>query len=164
MQIFNEINARMLQDEVNVFSGICNNPIFIGIWVGTMAVQVVATQFGGAVFKTTPISWQQWLYCLAFSTGNLFFGMMVKGLVNKDACSCGCISKEEYTEKELEDIVTKEESFIKSSFMRKSAGANVGNVLSGKKKNAKMGDKDGFSASGDYTNDPVWPSTTNIGK
>ena len=40
MQIFNEINARKIHGERNVFGGIFTNKLFIIIAVGTIAVQV----------------------------------------------------------------------------------------------------------------------------
>lgn len=39
MQLFNEINARMLQER-NVFSGIHQNYVFLIIWVGQAVMQV----------------------------------------------------------------------------------------------------------------------------
>ena len=44
MQLFNEINARKIHGERNVFDGIFANPIFCSIVLGTFAVQVSLTQ------------------------------------------------------------------------------------------------------------------------
>uniref|UniRef100_A0A8C7GER4 Calcium-transporting ATPase n=1 Tax=Oncorhynchus kisutch TaxID=8019 RepID=A0A8C7GER4_ONCKI len=43
MQLFNEINARKIHGERNVFDGIFRNPIFCSIVFGTFAIQVIAT-------------------------------------------------------------------------------------------------------------------------
>ena len=40
MQLFNEINARKIHGERNVFKGILNNYVFCGILVGTAVTQV----------------------------------------------------------------------------------------------------------------------------
>ena len=40
MQLFNEINARKVHGQRNVFSGIFDNYIFVAIWIGTGVVQV----------------------------------------------------------------------------------------------------------------------------
>ena len=40
MTLFNEINARKIHGQRNIFSGLQGNPIFVGIWVATMAGQV----------------------------------------------------------------------------------------------------------------------------
>ncbi|XP_065740908.1 plasma membrane calcium-transporting ATPase 2 isoform X8 [Phocoena phocoena] len=43
MQLFNEINARKIHGERNVFDGIFRNPIFCTIVLGTFTIQVIAT-------------------------------------------------------------------------------------------------------------------------
>ena len=40
MTLFNEINARKLHGERNVFAGIFSNPFFYGIWLSCFAAQV----------------------------------------------------------------------------------------------------------------------------
>lgn len=41
MQLFNEINARKIHGERNVFEGIYRNPIFCSVVLGTFALQVI---------------------------------------------------------------------------------------------------------------------------
>ena len=67
MQCSNEINARKLNGELNVFEKINTNKIFGVVVVGTVVVQVLIVQvfamnekFGEAL-KVRPISWQFWL-------------------------------------------------------------------------------------------------------
>ena len=40
MTLFNEINARKIHGQRNVFDGLNRNPLFIGIWIGTIISQV----------------------------------------------------------------------------------------------------------------------------
>ena len=40
MTLFNEINARKIHGERNVFKGLHRNPLFIGIWIATFLIQV----------------------------------------------------------------------------------------------------------------------------
>ena len=40
MTLFNEINARKIHGQRNVFEGLHRNPIFLGIWLSTFVVQV----------------------------------------------------------------------------------------------------------------------------
>ena len=40
MTLFNEINARKLHNERNVFEGLFSNPLFLFIWIGSYIVQV----------------------------------------------------------------------------------------------------------------------------
>jgi len=40
MTLFNEMNARKIHGQRNVFDGLGRNVVFIGIWVGTFLAQV----------------------------------------------------------------------------------------------------------------------------
>jgi Ca2+ transporting ATPase len=40
MTLFNEINSRKIHGERNVFKGFFSNPIFYGIWIVTLCLQV----------------------------------------------------------------------------------------------------------------------------
>ena len=40
MTLFNEINSRKIHGERNVFEGFFSNPIFYGIWIVTLCLQV----------------------------------------------------------------------------------------------------------------------------
>lgn len=40
MTLFNEINARKIHGQRNVFQGLFTNPIFYSIWIGTALSQV----------------------------------------------------------------------------------------------------------------------------
>ncbi|XP_072568981.1 plasma membrane calcium-transporting ATPase 3-like isoform X2 [Paramormyrops kingsleyae] len=77
MQLFNEINARKIHGERNVFDGIFRNPIFCSIVLGTFAVQVVIVQFGGKPFSCSPLSMEQWLWCLFVGVGELLWGQVI---------------------------------------------------------------------------------------
>ncbi|KAI8806543.1 hypothetical protein BJ742DRAFT_680028, partial [Cladochytrium replicatum] len=80
MQAFNEINARSITRDFNVFAGIHRNFIFIGIWVGTFVMQVVLIQFLGFVFKTDPagLDGVDWAICIAFGAGSLLVGVLIR--------------------------------------------------------------------------------------
>ena len=51
MQIFNMLNARKINDEFNIFSGIHKNWMFIAIWLIILIVQVLLSQFAQDLFK-----------------------------------------------------------------------------------------------------------------
>ena len=40
VQLFNQINARKIHDEMNVFSGIIHSHLFIYIWIAEAGLQV----------------------------------------------------------------------------------------------------------------------------
>ncbi|XP_040830503.1 plasma membrane calcium-transporting ATPase 3 isoform X1 [Ochotona curzoniae] len=77
MQLFNEINARKIHGERNVFDGIFSNPIFCSIVLGTFAIQIVIVQFGGKPFSCSPLSTEQWLWCLFVGVGELVWGQVI---------------------------------------------------------------------------------------
>uniref|UniRef100_A0A7N0RGP8 Calcium-transporting ATPase n=1 Tax=Kalanchoe fedtschenkoi TaxID=63787 RepID=A0A7N0RGP8_KALFE len=65
-QIFNEFNARK-PDEFNVFSGVMNNRLFVGIVGMTFVLQILIIMFLGSFFSTVSISFTQWLICGAIA-------------------------------------------------------------------------------------------------
>jgi len=75
MQSTNEINARKLNGELNVFDRMHTNKIFVYVVIGTVLLQALMVQvfaisekFGEAL-KVRPISWQFWV----ISIGCAFF-------------------------------------------------------------------------------------------
>lgn len=80
MQIFNEINSRMLQDEANVFKYITQNMYFCVIWIVTFGVQVVMTQYGGIVMQTTKLDAKEWGIVFAIGAGQLLWGILMRFL------------------------------------------------------------------------------------
>jgi len=77
MTLFNEINARKLDGQKNVFKGIFTNPIFCGIWITTMAVQAIIVQFGGRALTTKPLPGKEWGWCLLFGFGTLVWQQFI---------------------------------------------------------------------------------------
>ncbi|MCP9265526.1 Plasma membrane calcium-transporting ATPase 3 [Dirofilaria immitis] len=74
MTLFNEINARKIHGERNIFTGLFSNPIYYIIWIATMIAQIFIVQFGGRWFSTAALNLEQWLWCLAFGVGVLLWG------------------------------------------------------------------------------------------
>ncbi|XP_059190974.1 plasma membrane calcium-transporting ATPase 1-like [Centropristis striata] len=108
MQIFNEINARKIHGERNVFEGVFNNPIFCSIVLGTFIVQFVIVQFGGKPFSCVPLNIEQWLWCILLGLGSLLWGQLVSSIPTKwlkflKTAGHGT-QQEEIPEEELEDI------------------------------------------------------------
>ncbi|CAP24273.1 LOW QUALITY PROTEIN: Protein CBR-MCA-3 [Caenorhabditis briggsae] len=80
MTLFNEINARKIHGERNIFKGLFSNPIYYVIWIATMISQVVIVQFGGRWFSTSALNTTEWLWCLAFGVGTLLWGQIVTSI------------------------------------------------------------------------------------
>jgi len=99
LQIFNEINSRQLKDECNIFKGICENKIFLGIFFGTLFTQVFMVEILNAFIylgsegkenyngfiKTTNLTWDQWLICLGISMMGSVWGAFTRLFV-RPAC------------------------------------------------------------------------------
>ncbi|ULT98020.1 hypothetical protein L3Y34_005685 [Caenorhabditis briggsae] len=77
MTLVNEINARKIHGERNVFKGIFTNPIFCVIWITTLISHILIVQFGGQWFSTAPLDMTQWIICIACGIGELFWGQII---------------------------------------------------------------------------------------
>ncbi|KAM4711890.1 plasma membrane calcium-transporting ATPase 1 isoform 4-T5 [Anableps anableps] len=80
MQLFNEINARKIHGERNVFEGVFNNIIFCSIVFGTFIVQILIVQFGGKPFSCVALSIDQWLWCTFLGFGSLLWGQVITSI------------------------------------------------------------------------------------
>ncbi|XP_026676946.1 plasma membrane calcium-transporting ATPase 3 [Diaphorina citri] len=101
MTLFNEINARKIHGQRNVFEGFFSNPIFYSIWFITAASQVFIIQFGREAFSTKSLTLEQWLWCLFFGIGTLLWGQVVTTVPTRKLpkiLSWGRGHPEEYTE------------------------------------------------------------------
>ncbi|XP_075709711.1 plasma membrane calcium-transporting ATPase 4-like isoform X1 [Rhinoderma darwinii] len=77
MQLFNEINARKIHGERNVFENIFRNPIFCAVVVGTFAAQIVIVEFGGKPFSCSGLTLSQWFWCIFIGIGELLWGQLI---------------------------------------------------------------------------------------
>ncbi|GAB2291409.1 Calcium-transporting ATPase 10, plasma membrane-type [Dionaea muscipula] len=62
-QIFNEFNARK-PDQINIFDGVIQNPLFIGIVGLTLVMQIVIVEFLGKFTSTVKLNWKLWVVCV----------------------------------------------------------------------------------------------------
>ena len=87
LQIFNEVNARKIHGEFNVFTGIFSNYIFLGVMVGQVSVQALIVEFGSLVFSTSGLSADLWLWCVFLGSTSLLWGqvlvLIIMPLINK---------------------------------------------------------------------------------
>ncbi|KAA0724406.1 Plasma membrane calcium-transporting ATPase 1 [Triplophysa tibetana] len=108
MQIFNEINARKIHGERNVFEGIFNNFIFCTIVFGTFIIQIIIVQFGGKPFSCVRLTVDQWLWCVFLGFGSLLWGQFITTIPTsrlKFLVTAGHgTQKEEIPEDELEEM------------------------------------------------------------
>lgn len=73
MQLFNEINSRSLNGEINVFKGMFRNPLFCGILLITAILQVIMVEFGGKALHVADggLDGELWGWSLLFGFGSL---------------------------------------------------------------------------------------------
>ncbi|XP_056091762.1 plasma membrane calcium-transporting ATPase 1a isoform X1 [Rhinichthys klamathensis goyatoka] len=113
MQLFNEINARKIHGERNVFEGIFNNLIFCSIVFGTFVIQIVIVQFGGKPFSCVGLNVEQWLWCVFLGFGCLLWGQIISSIPTsrlKFLKTAGHgTQKEEIPDEELEELDDMEE-------------------------------------------------------
>ncbi|XP_064588972.1 plasma membrane calcium-transporting ATPase 4 isoform X2 [Zonotrichia leucophrys gambelii] len=77
MQLFNEINARKIHGERNVFEGIYRNPIFCSVVLGTFFAQIIIVEFGGKPFSCSGLTLTQWFWCIFIGVGELLWGQLI---------------------------------------------------------------------------------------
>lgn len=79
-QIFNMLAARKINDELNFFSGIFTNFMFMSVWVIIVIGQVLITQFGSKAMKVhiRGLTLNQWIICLIVSAFSLVWNFILK--------------------------------------------------------------------------------------
>ncbi|PHJ16591.1 calcium-translocating p-type pmca-type protein [Cystoisospora suis] len=79
MQIFNMLNARKINDEWNIFSGVLKNKMWISIAVFISAVQVLVVQFGGIAINCHQqgLTGAQWGISLVLGSGSVIVGLFL---------------------------------------------------------------------------------------
>ncbi|KAG7375894.1 hypothetical protein PHYPSEUDO_014908 [Phytophthora pseudosyringae] len=94
MQLFNELNCRKIHDEVNIFSGITRNRVFLYVCVLQAAMQVVMVQLTGDWFKCAPLDVGQWFACIGMGFISLPLGLLLRSISTKNAPSWMAICRE----------------------------------------------------------------------
>lgn len=87
MTLFNQVPARKLKGEMNIFGGILNNPYFCTLLFLESLGQVLFTQFGGNIFGVygggkdnsphSGLTGGQWLYCILFGFIGWFWQLVL---------------------------------------------------------------------------------------
>ncbi|CAM8996080.1 unnamed protein product [Rhodiola kirilowii] len=71
-QVFNEVSSREME-EIDVFKGILENHVFIGVLGITVFFQIIIIEFLGTFANTTPLTLTQWFFSLFMG----FLGMPI---------------------------------------------------------------------------------------
>jgi P-type Ca2+ transporter type 2B len=80
LQVFNMLNARKINDEPNIFSGIGDNSMFLVIWIGIFIIQILITQFTADVFMVCRhgLTLTQWAICLTLGLSTWLVDFIIK--------------------------------------------------------------------------------------
>ena len=78
LQLFNEINSRKCNDEINVFVGILDNAWFVSIFIISCGCQAIMVELLGSFAQTTPQPWSMWLVAIALGFSQLVTGLLLR--------------------------------------------------------------------------------------
>lgn len=74
--MFNEISSREL-DKINVFKGILDNNVFVGVLGSTVLFQIIIVELLGSFANTHHLTCHQWLLSMFFGA----MGMIVSAIL-----------------------------------------------------------------------------------
>jgi len=77
-QVFNEYNSKSIHSDWDVFSSIPSNFIFIGVTIATVGLQVMLIEVGGDFIKTSPLTIEQWGWCILFGFISVPIGILMR--------------------------------------------------------------------------------------
>ena len=77
-QLFNEVNARKVNGEWNIFEGIYKNWMFGVIIAIEIILQVAIVEIGGPIFKTTGLTIMQWIICIVIGAVSWPLGLVLR--------------------------------------------------------------------------------------
>ncbi|KAJ3366468.1 Calcium-transporting ATPase 10, plasma membrane-type [Allomyces javanicus] len=81
MQVVNEVLARQLDHELNIFAGFWANSLFPTMLTIILVIQVVAVQFAGVFMGTLPLNAYDWGICIATALLMVPWVLAFRGLI-----------------------------------------------------------------------------------
>ncbi|KAG6620038.1 Calcium-translocating P-type ATPase, PMCA-type [Phytophthora cinnamomi] len=97
-QLFNELNCRKIHDEINIFTGITKNRVFLYVCVLQVVMQYVMVQHTGDWFKCSPLSVGQWFACIGMGFISLPLGLVLRCISVKNAPNWMAFCREDSSE------------------------------------------------------------------
>jgi Ca2+ transporting ATPase len=78
--LFNQLNSRILDDDINIFTRIQTNWMFISIFIGEWLCQYAIVEYGGLLFKCSVggLTIRQWMVCIGMGSVSLLISLFVK--------------------------------------------------------------------------------------
>ena len=80
LQVFNMLNARKINDELNICGGVFDNAMFLFIWIGIFIIQILITQFTADVFMVhrDGLTYIQWTICMSLGLSAWVVDFIIK--------------------------------------------------------------------------------------
>ncbi|AEO67487.1 uncharacterized protein THITE_53748 [Thermothielavioides terrestris NRRL 8126] len=78
LQIFNEVNNRRLDNNLNILEGATRNPFFLAITLTIVGGQILIIFLGGAAFQITPLSAREWGLSVGLGALSLPWGALIR--------------------------------------------------------------------------------------
>lgn len=72
------MNARSISSDFNIFRGLAQNPLFVGIIIFTSIAQYFLVEFGGDFVRTCSLTHDQWLKCVLLGALSLPVGGIMR--------------------------------------------------------------------------------------
>ncbi|KAI9346505.1 hypothetical protein BDR26DRAFT_931870 [Obelidium mucronatum] len=82
LQVTNEVMARQLNGELNLFAKFFHNKLFVIILVVIIGIQVLCIFVGNEFFGTCHLTWQEWVICIGLACGNFVYTFIAR-LISK---------------------------------------------------------------------------------
>ncbi|KAI8647336.1 PMCA-type calcium-translocating P-type ATPase [Parasitella parasitica] len=77
-QIFNEVNCRRIDNQLNIFKGVLQNKFFMLIFTISIVGQIIIVQYGGTAFQTVPLSKSHWVMCVLIGLASIPIGVLIR--------------------------------------------------------------------------------------
>ena len=78
LQFWNLFNARVFGTTHSALGHLAKSYVLVGVAAIILIGQYIIVQFGGEVFRTTPLDWQTWLILLAGTSPVLWIGELLR--------------------------------------------------------------------------------------
>ena len=109
--LFNQINSRVINNNLNIFHRILNNWMFLAVTSIEMLIQFLIVQFGGLIFKCNKegLTFSQWEWCLGLAAITFVVNFILKFIKLEALCKLNwgklfcCPSKKKGEDQLLED-------------------------------------------------------------
>jgi Ca2+ transporting ATPase len=78
--LFNQLNCRVVDGNINIFTRICNNLLFVIVEISEFIIQFIIIECWNIVFKATKngLTYYQWSMCFKFSIVTLILDLLLK--------------------------------------------------------------------------------------